>query len=212
MLFKEEKKSDTDILIEMLLERGDRKSVRLAKIMHKNHSKMIITTRWTRSELKEKRLAKEYLYSLFDDNMRREMIALDSIISENDSKIPWDFDYFRSFYNHKENFRNWGDPECHECDSFTIIRGENGFEPEDTNIYNSYIEYLYGREKAFIRKYKKELGEMHFALTRQENLLRNCGLKFEGDRELAKLLTYNLGLLRSWVEEKDNDNNKKLIK
>lgn len=202
MLFEEEKKSDTDILIEMLLEREDRKSVRLAKLIYKKYNKKIFSTQLTRSDIKEYRLAKEYLYSLFDDKTRRKMIVLDSIISENDRKIPWIFSYFRDNYLHRENFRNWDDPECHECDTFMIVRGENGFEPEHTDCYNGYFEYVNTREKYFIEEHKKELGELHFALTKQEDLLRNCGLKFEGDRQLAKLLIFHLGLLRRWVEEK----------
>lgn len=212
MLFKEEKKSDTDILIEMLLERGDRKSTRLAKLMFKNDSKHVFGMVWTKSGLKERSLAKKYLYSLFDDETRRKMIALDSIVSETDSKIPWSLSYYRDEYTHRDHFTNWDDPEVRDCDTYSVVRREDGFEPADVGCNDGYGESIYSVEKGFVKKYKKELGEMHFALTKQEELLRNCGLKSEDDRELAMLLSYRIGYLDYYKEKRAKEKNKELIK
>ena len=180
--------------------------------MFKNDSRHVIGMVWTKSGLKERRMAKGYLYSLFDDETRRKMIALDSIISETDSKIPWNLSYYRDSYNHKENFRNWDDPEVRECDSFTIVRRKDGFEPEDAGYCNGYSKYKCDVENYFIRNHKKELDELHFALTKQEELLRNCGLKSEDDRELAMLLSYRIGYLDYYKEKRAKEKNKELIK
>ena len=211
IFYKGEIRNDTDRLVDMLIKRGDKKSIKLVKAMYKRYNIDTVIPKWKRIDLKEHRLAKEYLYSLFDDKTRREMIVLDSIISESDRKIPWNFSYFRDSYIHRENFINWDDPEFHECDTFVIVRGKNGFKPlHDESCDHGHGISIYDGEKRLIRRYKKEFEDLYFAITKQEELLHNGGLKSEDDRKLVKLLAYDLGLLRNWIEEKDSD--KKLIK
>ena len=119
------------------------------------------------------------------------MIALDSIISENGRKIPWELSYFRDRYFHKRDTIGY--------ETFVVERCEDGFFPYDNNPMNEHYKHLFDVEKSFIEEHKKELSEVHFALTEQEKLLRDYISKSD-DIELIKLLVYHLGLLKCWEE------------
>lgn len=194
----------TLVLIEKLLEKGDKKSLKLAKIAAKNTYKYqdnlprfipYSIIRMNENVTKDK--YRTYLYSLFNEKTKNEMINLDYTISECADIIPWFFSYYRDSFEHYENFINWNDPEFRECTRLRIIRTEKSFEP-----YDGYNEsYLSRKERALIKEYQTIFAKLHRALTRQDRLIRSYNFETELDRDIAMILLCKLGYIKRWIEE-----------
>ena len=177
-------------MVNALLEKKDKQSRNLAKILCKQHLQSVIVCdwRWDIARAKEDKLSREYLYTLLDDKTLREVIILEDLIKEETKKIEYNGWYMQ---NHdciaRHDFVQMSyDGSGAEYDHYAVVRIENGFVPRDSESYT---------ETKYIEKNKDILRKLAYYINRLETILKESEFESEEDKEIAFELMYNLGML-----------------